>query len=128
VPKSARSPWSATCRASWGAPTSGQPVCTATDLTPKGTSYSRTFTVPAGKWELKVAIDHSWDESYGAEGGGSNIPPALTSATKLLFTYVDTTHLETIKPVDLPGSRVPPTGRWRSDRCARRSPGSGSTF
>lgn len=81
-----------------------QPVCTETDLVQKGTTYSRTFTVPAGQWEFKVAINHSWDESYGAQGGSSNIPLALTTATKLLFSYDDTSHLVTVKPVDLPGS------------------------
>ena len=81
-----------------------QPVCTATDLTQKGTKYSRTFTIPAGEWQLKVAINHSWEESYGADGGSANIPLALTTATKLLISYDDTTHLVSIKPVDLPGS------------------------
>ena len=86
------------CSADW------QPTCTATDLTQKGTSYSRTFTIPAGSWQLKVAINHSWDESHGADGGSANIPLALTTATKLLISYDDTSHLVTIKPVDLPGS------------------------
>ncbi|MBK8447727.1 MAG: hypothetical protein IPL41_13880 [Micropruina sp.] len=81
-----------------------QPTCTATDLTQKGSSYSRIFTIPAGSWELKVAINHSWTESYGAEGGSANIPLTLTTPTQLLVSYDDTTHLVTIKPVDLPGS------------------------
>ncbi|NMD47530.1 MAG: DUF3372 domain-containing protein, partial [Propionibacterium sp.] len=81
-----------------------QPVCTATDLAGKGNRFSRVFTIPAGEWQLKVAINHSWDESYGADGGSANIPLALTKPAKLLFSYDDTSHLITIKPVDLPGS------------------------
>ncbi|MCW3157007.1 alpha-amylase family glycosyl hydrolase [Micropruina sonneratiae] len=82
-----------------------QPVCTATDLAKgRGSNYAAEFTVPAGRYELKVAINHSWDESYGAEGGSANIPLALSAAAKLRFSYDDSTHLTTIKPVDLPGS------------------------
>ncbi len=81
-----------------------QPVCTKTDLTRQGNRFSREFTVPAGEWQLKVAINHSWDESYGADGGSANIPLALTKPARLLFSYDDATHLLTIKPVELPGS------------------------
>src|SRR5262245_43428565 len=37
-----------------------QPDCTATDLTPQpgSTAYVREFDVPAGQFELKVAINH----------------------------------------------------------------------
>jgi len=84
-----------------------QPVCTATDLAKNGNTYSATFTVPAGEWQLKIAINHSWDESYGADGGSANIPLALSNPAKLLFTFDDTSHVLTIKPVDLPGSTSP---------------------
>ncbi len=86
------------CSADW------QPVCTGTDLVQHGNGYSRAFTVPAGEWQLKVVINHSWNESYGAQGGSANIPLALTKPARLLFGYDDATHLVTIKPLDLPGS------------------------
>ena len=36
---------------------------------------SATFTVPAGSWEYKAALNDSWDENYGANAvpGGANI-------------------------------------------------------
>ena len=36
--------------------------------------YAAEFTVPAGSWEYKVAVNDSWDEAYGLNGGGDNIP------------------------------------------------------
>ena len=61
----------------------------------------RDFTVPAGSYELKVAINHSWDESYGQ--GSANVPLVLGGAATLRFTYDDTTHAVGIAPTDLPG-------------------------
>jgi|JI10StandDraft_1071094.scaffolds.fasta_scaffold06400_2 pullulanase-type alpha-1,6-glucosidase len=76
------------------------PECTATDLTQVGTSstYEKTFTVPAGSWELKVAINHSWDEGYGAAGGG-NIPLVLEGPAQLTVAYDDETHKVGLTPV-----------------------------
>jgi pullulanase-type alpha-1,6-glucosidase len=78
------------------------PSCTATDLAPAGGStYAATFTVPAGSYEFKVAIDHAWDESYGQ--GGGNYPVVLTAPATLRFGYDDSTHAITVTPTDLPG-------------------------
>ena len=89
------------CAADW------QETCTATDLTREGdsTTYSRELTVPAGSYELKVAIDHSWAESYGAGGtkGGANIPLTLQGPARLRLSYDDATHKIGIAPTDLPG-------------------------
>ena len=54
------------------------PDCTATDLTLVAgtTTYEKVFEVPAGTYVYKVAINHAWDESYGAPGG-ANSPPKL---------------------------------------------------
>ncbi|HET7277631.1 MAG TPA: pullulanase-type alpha-1,6-glucosidase [Dermatophilaceae bacterium] len=83
------------------------PTCTATDLTLQAgtTAYSRNFDVPAGSFELKVAINHSWDENYGADGvkNGPNIPLVLQGPATLRFSYDDTTHKIGIAPLDLPG-------------------------
>ena len=86
-----------------GCPGDWDPGCTATDLTPVAgtTAYAKVFTVPAGSYELKVAINHAWDESYGQ--GGGNVPLVLAGPAKLRFTYDDTTHAVGIAPVDLSG-------------------------
>ncbi|MGZ4750476.1 MAG: pullulanase-type alpha-1,6-glucosidase [Oryzihumus sp.] len=84
-----------------------QPDCTGTDLTREGdgTAYGRDFRVPAGSYELKVAINHSWDESYGADGakGGANIPLVLQGPATVHVSYDDQTHKIGITPTDLPG-------------------------
>ena len=48
------------------------PTCAATALEPiDGTTrYAKTFDVPAGTYEYKVALNGAWDESYGADGAG----------------------------------------------------------
>ncbi|KQU70923.1 pullulanase-type alpha-1,6-glucosidase [Phycicoccus sp. Root101] len=89
------------CDADWA------PACTATDLTRvgAGTTYAKTVTVPAGTYEYKVAIDHSWDESYGAGGakGGANLPLVLKGPARLEFTYDDVSHQVGVRPVTLSG-------------------------
>ena len=76
------------CSADW------TPDCTQTALTATDAAgqYSATFTVPAGSWNYKVAIDGSWDESYGLNGGDDNIPLTIAGDTTMTFTYDDTTH------------------------------------
>ncbi|MGN6636777.1 MAG: alpha-amylase family glycosyl hydrolase, partial [Oryzihumus sp.] len=89
------------CSADW------QPDCTGTDLTREGdgTAYGRDFRVPAGSYELKVAINHSWEESYGADGakGGANIPLVLQGPATLHVSYDDQPHKRGVTPPDLPG-------------------------
>src|SRR6478735_5028912 len=60
-----------------------QPDCTDTDLVRQGAKST---------YELKVAIDHGWGESYGQDGGGTNIPLVLQGPERLRVTYDDTTH------------------------------------
>ena len=69
------------CSADW------QPECAATDLLPTGTEgqYAAEFGVPAGTWQYKVAINDAWDEAYGRDGGGDNIPLVLAGQTRLTF-------------------------------------------
>ncbi len=59
-----------------GCPDDWQPACAATELAPTGTAnvYAAEFEVPAGSYEYKVAVNDAWDESYGLNGGGDNIP------------------------------------------------------
>ena len=82
-------------------------TCTATDLAQVAgtTTYAKTVNVPAGTYEYKVAIDHSWDESYGAGGakGGANLPLVLQGPARLEFSYDDTSHQIGVRPVRLSG-------------------------
>ena len=52
------------CSADW------QPDCEASQLVRDGdsTAYRKVFDVPKGSYELKVAINGSWDENYGRFG------------------------------------------------------------
>jgi pullulanase-type alpha-1,6-glucosidase len=91
-----------------GCPGDWDPGCAATELTQVGnsTAYTRTFTVPAGTFELKVAINHAWDENYGAGGvsNGPNIPLVLQGPATIEFSYNDdATHQIGIRPTDLSG-------------------------
>jgi len=90
------------CVADWA------PDCTASELTRDGvtTAYSKVLDVPAGAYELKVAINRSWDETYGADGakGGANIPLVLAGPARLTFSYDDVTHKIGVAPTDLPGA------------------------
>ncbi|HEV2913880.1 MAG TPA: pullulanase-type alpha-1,6-glucosidase [Pyrinomonadaceae bacterium] len=58
-----------------------------------------TQSLPAGSYEVKVAINESWDENYGAGGapGGANIPFTVTTdCSSTIFTYNSTTHVLTV--------------------------------
>lgn len=91
-----------------GCPEDWMPACTQSELVREGTSdlWSATFTVPAGTWQYKVAINDSWPENYGANGAldGPNMTLVLQGAARLKFTYDDATHRTTYVPVDLPGT------------------------
>ncbi|TDU87074.1 pullulanase-type alpha-1,6-glucosidase [Kribbella voronezhensis] len=90
-----------------GCPGDWQPSCAESELTKgtTGTQYGRVFDVPAGAYEYKVTVNGSWDENYGAGGtlNGANIPLRLEGPAKVQLSYDDTTHLVTVKPVDLAG-------------------------
>ena len=86
------------CAADW------DPGCAATTLeSGGGTDHSRTFSVPAGSYEFKVALNGSWDLNYGAGGAkdGANIALVLQGPARLAFHFDDETHLITYTPVDL---------------------------
>jgi hypothetical protein len=40
-------------------------------------SYTATFTIPAGDYEIKVAHDGGWDTNYGVDG----VVAAITSSS-----------------------------------------------
>jgi pullulanase-type alpha-1,6-glucosidase len=93
-----------------------------------------TTSIPAGSYEVKVAINESWDENYGAGGAsnGANIPfTVATDCALTVFTYNATTHVLTVTAgsgggspqpasVTIPGdfqSELGCSGDWQAD-CA----------
>jgi glycosidase len=82
-----------------GCPGDWMPDCANTALTydANGDVWTGTFTVPAGDWEYKVAIDGSWAENYGAGGvrDGANIQLSLSAPTSVTFWYKTDTHFVT---------------------------------
>ncbi|HSP72621.1 MAG TPA: alpha-amylase family glycosyl hydrolase, partial [Gaiellaceae bacterium] len=72
------------------------PGCAATQLAYDANDdvWQGTWTVPAGTWEYKAALNGGWDENYGlhAAAGGSNIPLNLTAPTSVKFYYDHKTH------------------------------------
>jgi len=79
-----------------GCPGDWQPECAQTALLPVAGSpglFRASFSVPAGGFEYKVALNGTWDENYGAGGapGGANIPLTAPGGV-LTFTYDHETH------------------------------------
>ena len=112
------------CSSDW------DPTCASTDLTKdaSGTTYSATFTVPAGQYEYKVAINHAWDESYGPDGTGSNGPLALAGSEKVKVVYDDATHSTTVSPTDLPSSKVTAADKALAGNSAAQRPDQGAVL
>ena len=101
-----------------------QPDCAASmlDETTPGI-YTGRFTIPAGSYEYKVAVNGSWGENYGVGGvaDGANWPLAVAGPATLDFTYDDGTHVVTVAPTDLPGDAITPADRsLAGTRCASR--------
>ncbi|SPT53709.1 Alpha-amylase precursor [Actinomyces bovis] len=90
------------CEADWA------PACTSTAMTdPDGDGvYSYTATIPAGSYEIKVALNGTWDLSYGKNGaaGGDNIPLTLAGPAKLTFTWNKTNHRLGVRAAELTGA------------------------
>jgi glycosidase len=72
------------------------PDCAATHLTYDSADdvWQRTFSLPAGIFEYKAALNDAWDENYGlhAEPGGANIPVDAGSGRNVKFYYDHKTH------------------------------------
>ena len=80
-----------------GCPGDWDPGCAASHLTRSATApiWVRSFALPAGSYDFKVAINDSWDETYGWGGvqGGPQITVNLPSAATVRFYYDERTHL-----------------------------------
>ncbi len=79
-----------------GCPGDWQPDCRTTWLTYDDADqvWQGAWTVPAGSWEYKAALNGGWDENYGqnATPGGANIPLTLDAPTRVKFYYSHKTH------------------------------------
>jgi len=79
-----------------GCPGDWQPECLATQLSPGADDgvWQATFTLPAGSWEYKAALNGTWDENYGAGAvrDGPNVTLSLAAPTAVTFLYDGTTH------------------------------------
>jgi hypothetical protein len=86
------------CGADW------DPACTASRLAFDTTDgqWHGTFTLPAGDYEWKIAINDSWTENYGAGGaaGGENLKLTVPAdGTKYRFTWNQVTHVPSVEKV-----------------------------
>ena len=77
------------------------PACAASHLEAVGDgTWSDVFTLPAGEYEFKIALNDSWTENYGAGGAadGGNIPLIVAESTELRFTFDETTKAVSVAP------------------------------
>ncbi|WP_136708153.1 pullulanase-type alpha-1,6-glucosidase [Agromyces sp. H66] len=74
-----------------GCPADWSPDCAETELIATGTAgvFAAEFTIPAGSWQYKVAVNDAWDESYGLDGGGDNIPLTVAGDTPVRVVFDD---------------------------------------
>jgi hypothetical protein len=75
------------------------PDCRGTELMDEDGDgvYTGTFTLPAGDYEYKVAVNLSWAENYGADGAadGANIVLSLAEETEVTFSFDGATNTVT---------------------------------
>jgi glucan 1,4-alpha-glucosidase len=81
-----------------GCPGDWDPGCAATHLTYDANDdvWQGTWTLPAGGYEYKAALNNGWDENYGlhAQSNGSNIPLAAPGGA-VKFYYDHKSHWAT---------------------------------
>lgn len=92
-----------TVQAALGCPGDWQPDCEATFMDDNGDgTYSLTTTaLAAGDYEMKVALNGTWDRNYGANGaaGGDNIPFSVAADGDLIvFVYDNSNTTVTVAP------------------------------
>ena len=79
-----------------GCPGDWDPACAGTHLTYDAGDdvWQGTFSLPAGSYEYKAALNDAWDENYGlhAVPGGDNILLNLGSAASVKFYYDHKSH------------------------------------
>ncbi|MEK7329057.1 MAG: alpha-amylase family glycosyl hydrolase, partial [Chloroflexota bacterium] len=79
-----------------GCPGDWQPGCAATHLTYDASDdvWQGTWTIPAGSWEYKAALNDGWAENYGLHAtlDGSNILFNLAASAAVKFYYDHKSH------------------------------------
>jgi pullulanase len=109
-----------------GCPGEWAPDCEATLLEYNAdyNMWERTFDVPSGGYQYKVAINGTWDENYGAlaDPGGADISLAVPEDMPVTFLYDHETHwiMDTVRHqiVTAPGSyqdEVGCSGEWQPE-------------
>lgn len=82
------------CASDW------DPACAVTGMTKgeDGLWHSGPFTLVAGSYECKVALDGTWTTNYGSDGAqdGPNYTFELTADGTVEFVYDEATHMLTI--------------------------------
>jgi hypothetical protein len=80
---------SGVCEGDW------DPACEGSALTEVDGKYTGTFDLPAGDYEVKVALDGSWTTNYGVDGeaDGANYQFTMAQDGKVTFTYDPETHV-----------------------------------
>ncbi len=83
-----------------GCPGDWQPDCADTHLafdTSDGLWHG-TFTLPAGDYLWKIAVNDSWDENWGADGGGDNLALSVPGGGgDYVFTWNQATHVPSVE-------------------------------
>ena len=84
-------------QAAAGCPGDWQPECAATQMAKgdDGLWRSGPFTLPAGDYEFKVALDGSWTTNYGSDGkqDGPNYTLSLAAESQVSFVFDPATNL-----------------------------------
>jgi glycosidase/fibronectin type 3 domain-containing protein len=79
-----------------GCPGDWDPACAASHLAfdAQDGVWQGVWTIPAGNWEYKVALNNSWDENYGAgaQFNGGNISLSLDQETQIKFYFDPISH------------------------------------
>jgi len=77
-----------------GCPGDWQPECATTHLTydVNDTVWQGTWTVPAGAYEYKAALNGAWDENYGAHAAQNGDNIGLAGGSSVKFYYDHETH------------------------------------
>lgn len=82
-----------------GCPGDWQPECEATALVydPAADVWKNTFTLPAGDYEYKVALNGTWGENYGqgARRDGPNISLSVSEESAVTFLWSRATNFVT---------------------------------
>ncbi len=86
-----------------GCPGDWDPACAATHLTfdTSDGQWHGTFTLPAGSYEWKVAIDDSWTLNYGAggaAGGGNLVLTVPEGGGSYTFTWDQVSKVPSVAP------------------------------